>query len=157
MEEINDFFQNYGEYFDLQAINYSKEVVYRIKTSGVLKNFLKENKISASVLLNEIAPYSHYKYRQFGDEKLDMKEIQSILNIILFSNEIEKMMLEDHIFFSSIGPLGEIYYKPDEYAAEYFNDKYSIDMEEGVEFDFSILEDYGGSENYFEEGGFSIN
>ncbi len=156
--EINNYFIRYGDMFDLQTINYTKQVVHKIKTSPVLKNFLTENHISASVLLNEITPYSQFKLRQYGDEKLDMKEIQSILNIILFSNEIEKLMMEDHIEFSSIGEAGELYYLADEHAAEYFNNKYEIEIVEGEEFDFTILDGHGGDNNLnFGGGGFGIN
>jgi hypothetical protein len=150
--EINDFFIKYGKYYELEIINYTKQVVHKIKTSPVLKKFLDKNNISASILLNEITPYSQFKLIQYGDEKLDMKEIQSILNIILFSNEIEQMILDEHIFFSSIGKLGEIFYKPDAYAAEYFNQKYQIEMDDGKEFDFTILEDYYSGEDDFNFG-----
>ena len=138
--EINDFFLEYGDRFDLQTINYTKEVVHKIKTSDILHNFIDQNNISASVLLNEITPYSQWKFHMYGDEKLDMKEIQSILNIIMFSKELEDMILEDHVVFSSIGPMGELYYRADEFASEYFNIKYDINIEEDIEFDYTILE-----------------
>jgi hypothetical protein len=151
--EINSFFNKYGESFDLQTINYTKQVVHKIKTSTTLKNFLTENDISASMLLNEITPYSQFKLRQYGDEKLDMKEIQGILNVILFSNEIENLMMNgDHVKFSSIGEAGELYYVADYYAVEYFNNKYGIELVEGEEFDFTILEDNGGGEDYLDFG-----
>jgi len=70
-----------------------------------------------------------------------MKELQSILNIIMFSNELEKLIMEDHVRMSSIGEAGEIFYIADAYAAEYFQEKYSFNIKEGVEFDFTILED----------------
>lgn len=153
-QEINNFFKKYGQYFDYPAINYSKQVVQRIKSSPILDKFFEENDISASVLLNEITPYSNYKYKQFGQESLDIKEVQSILNVILFSNELEKMMEDEHVKFSSIGKFGEIYYVADEYASEYFEEKYGIEIEEGVEFDFSILEEKGDD---FDLSGFGIN
>lgn len=157
--EINDFFYRYGEAFDLKTINYTKQVVHKIKSSPVLQNFLNENKISASMLLNEITPYSQFKLLQYGDEKLDMRELQSILNIILFSNEIENLMMDgDHINFSSIGEAGELYYLPDEIACDYFNDKYGIEMIPGEEFDFTILEsNMGDNEIDFGFGGNSLN
>ena len=139
--DINNFFNEYGDQFDLKAINYTKKIVSRIKTSPVLENFLNENAISTSMLLNEIIPISQYKLRMENDEKLDMREIQSILNIILFSNELEKLLLEDHVEFSSIGPMGEIFYVADKYAASYFNEKYNINVKVGEEFDYTILED----------------
>lgn len=153
--EINDFFNRWGEHFDIKAINYTKQIVHKIKTSPVLENFLNENKISASMLLNEITPFSQFKFLQYGDERLDMKEIQSILNIILFSNEMEKMILEDHVHFSSVGPVGELYYLADQYATDYFNNKYDIGLELGEEFDYTILENKSDDENDF--SGFGIN
>jgi hypothetical protein len=155
ISEINGFFKEYGNMFDLQTINYTKQVVHKIKTSPVLKTFLTENKITVSVLLNEITPYSQFKLRQYGDEKLDMKEIQSILNIILFSNELENLMMEDHVEFSSIGLSGEIYYLADEYAADYFNDKYGIEIIAGEEFDFTVLDESQNGNDY--NLGFGIN
>jgi len=140
-DEINRFFTECGYQFDFQTISYSKQIVRKIKTSPTLNNFFTENKITASMLLNEIVPYSQYKFKQCGDEKLDMKEIQSVLNIILFSNELEKLLIEDHVYFSSIGEAGEIYYLADDYATEYFNDKYGIEIKEGEEFDFTVLEE----------------
>lgn len=155
ISEINGFFKEYGDMFDLQTINYTKQVVHKIKTSPVLKTFLTENKITASVLLNEITPYSQFKLRQYGDEKLDMKEIQSILNIILFSNELENLMMEDHIEFSSIGPAGEMYYVADDHAADYFNEKYGIEIIAGEEFDFTVLDESQNGNDY--NLGFGIN
>jgi hypothetical protein len=152
--EINDFFNRWGEHFDLKTINYTKQIVHKIKSSPVLESFLRENNITSYLLLNEITPYSQYKLIQNGDERLDMKEIQSILNIILFSNEMEKMILEDHVHFSSIGPVGELYYLADEYATEYFNNKYGIEIVLGEEFDYTILDDNQGGD-YF--SGFGIN
>lgn len=152
--EINDFFYKYGEFYDYKTISYTKQVVHKIKTSPVLEKFLLENNITASILLNEIVPYSQFKLKQHGEEKLDMKEIQGILSVILFSNEIEKFMLDDHIDFSSIGPLGEIYYAADEVACEYFNEKYGMEMNPGEEFDFTILEDQDFDDMNF---GFGIN
>jgi formylmethanofuran dehydrogenase subunit E-like metal-binding protein len=157
ISEINDFFIRYGEQFDLKTINYTKQVVHKIKTSPVLKTFLSENKITASLLLNEITPYSQFKLKQYGDEKLDMREIQSVLNIILFSNELEYLMIEDHVVFSSIGPLGEIFYRADEYASDYFNEKYGLDIVEDEEFDFTVLEDRNGGTSDYNIGGFGIN
>jgi hypothetical protein len=156
--EINRFFSEYGEHFDIETINYTKQVVYKIKTSPTLEKFFAENKISASMLLNEIVPYSQYKFRQYGNEKLDMKEIQSVLNIILFSNEIEKLMMEDHVRFSSIGEAGELYYLADDHATKYFNEKYGIEIKEEEEFDFTILEDRDNKEDLdFGFGGNSLN
>ena len=139
--DINDFFQKYGDFFDLKTINYTKQVVYKIKTSDILEGFLMENDISSQVLLNEMTPYSQFKLKNYGDEKLNLDEIQAILNIILFSHELEKMILDDHIRFSSIGEIGEVYYIADEYAADYFNDKFGLGIEEDEEFDFTILDD----------------
>ena len=148
--EINDFFSEYGDRFDMPTINYTKQVVHKIKTSDVLHTFIDQNNISASVLLNEITPYSQWKYKTYGDEKLDMKEIQSILNIIIFSKELEDMILQDHVVFSSIGEMGELYYRADEFAAEYFNVKYDINIVEDVEFDYTILENHDseGASNF---------
>ena len=156
VKEINDFFLNYGDLFDLKTINYTKQVVHRIKTSPTLQNFFSENDISASVLLNEMTPYSQFKLKRYGDEKLDMKELQSILNIILFSNELENLILEDHIKFSSIGPMGEIYYRADKHAVDYFNEKYTIELKENDEFDFTVLEGHYGIENDFDKN-FGLN
>jgi len=139
--ELNDFFEDCGYDFNPATVSYAKQVVYNIKTSPILDNFLSDNEISASVLLNEIVPYSDFKFKQYGNEKLDMKELQSILNIIMFSNELEKLIMEDHVRMSSIGEAGEIFYIADAYAAEYFQEKYSFNIKEGVEFDFTILED----------------
>lgn len=155
ISEINEFFIKYGEYYDLKTINYTKQVVHKIKTSPVLQNFLSENKISASLLLNEISPYSQFKLKQHGDEKLDMREIQSILNIILFSNELEKLILEDHVVFSSIGKMGEIYYRADQYATNYFNEKFGLNIVEDEDFDFTVLEEQNGNSDY--NIGFGIN
>lgn len=121
----------------------------------MLQNFLSENKISASLLLNEISPYSQFKLKQHGDEKLDMREIQSILNIILFSNELEKLILEDHVVFSSIGKMGEIYYRADQYATNYFNEKFGLNIVEDEDFDFTVLEEQNGNSDY--NIGFGIN
>jgi hypothetical protein len=87
-----------------------------------------------------------------------MKEIQSVLNIILFSNEIEKLMMEDHVRFSSIGEAGELYYLADDHATKYFNEKYGIEIKEEEEFDFTILEDRDNKEDLdFGFGGNSLN
>jgi hypothetical protein len=66
-------------------------------------------------------------------------------------------MLDDHVEFSSIGKLGEIYYVADYYATDYFNEKYGIEIIEGEEFDFTILEDIKGDDLFDQGGGFSIN
>ena len=50
------------------------------------------------------------------------------------------MIINDNVIFSSIGHSGELYYKADKYASNYFNDKYDINIKEGVDFDFTILE-----------------
>ena len=155
--EINNYFVNYGDYFDLKVINYTKQVVHNIKSSPTLQNFLQENKISASVLLNEMTPYSQYKLKNEGDETLNMKEIQSILNIVLFSYELEKLIMSDHVRFSSIGKAGEMYYIADKEAVDYFTMKYDIDMIEDVEFDFTILEGSVGNDLDMGVGNFGIN
>lgn len=140
-KEIDNFFNEYGEYFDKICINYTKTLVQKIKTSDTLKKFLSQNNISASILLNEITPYSNYKLKQYGDEKLNDQELQSVLNIIIFSNEIEKLILDDHIQITSIGESGELYYTPDKFTVEYFLDKYNIKLKENEEFDFTILDE----------------
>lgn len=144
--DINDFFRKYGELFDLKTINYAKQVVYKIKTSDVLKKLFTDNDIGSQVLLNEMTPYSQFKLKNYGDEKLNLAEIQAILNIILFSHELEIMIQDDHIRFSSIGDNGEVYYVADEYASDYFNDKFNLDIEEDEEFDFTILDDNNRSD-----------
>jgi len=140
LKEIDDFFIKYGEQFNLSTINYTKQLVHKIKTSDILTKFLNKNKITASVLLNEIVPYSDFKLERYGNEKLNMLEIQSILNIILFSNELENLIMKDHIKISSIGPSGELFYTPDGFSVDYFIEKYGIELEENIEFDFTILE-----------------
>lgn len=157
MNELDDFFKEYGYEYNLVTINYTKELVHRIKTSDVLKEFLTENDISASVLLNEIVPYSDFKFKQYGDEKLDMKELHSVLNIIIFSNELERFIMNDDIEISSIGEAGELYYRPNETAADYFRIKYDMNMKEGVEFDFTILESMGENEKNNDDFDFGIN
>lgn len=154
IEEINGFFSKYGDQFDLKTINYTKQLVHRIKTSDVLKNFLSKNKISASMLLNEIVSYSDFKLVKYGNEKLDLSEIQSVLNIILFSNELEELIMKDHVEISSIGQTGELFYTPDQFTVDYFMGKYEIELEEDVEFDFTILDgkDIGEIENGFDFG-----
>lgn len=148
-KEIEDFFNKYGEEFNLLTITYAKQLVHKIKSSDILHNFLSDNNITASMLLNEIVPYSNYKFNSSGDEKLDMGEIQSILNIILFSNELEKLIMEDHVIISSIGSSGELFYIPDEYTVKYFMEKYGIELKENQEFDYTILEDNDiGSSNF---------
>ena len=52
--------------------------------------------------------------------------------------------MEDHVRFSSIGILGELYYIADKYAVEYFEEK-NIIIEEGIEFDYTVIEDQEGS------------
>lgn len=153
ISEINEFFHKYGDLFDLQTINYTKQVVHNIKTSKTLENFLTENQIGAQLLLNEMTPYCQFKFTQYGDEKLDMVEIQAILNIILFSNELEKMILDDHVSITSLGEIGDLFYTADEYAADYFNQKFDIDMIPGEEFDFTILEEKNGNDGM----GFRLN
>lgn len=155
VNEINDFFIKYGEQFDTKTINYTKEVVHRIKTSNVLDNFLNKNNISASILLNEIVPYSQFKLTKYGNEKLDMDELQCLLNFIVFSNEVEKLMMEDHISITSIGEDGSLNYTPDKYAADYFQNEYNLNIEDNEEFDFSIIEE--DDENDSEFIGFSLN
>jgi len=151
--EINSFFFKYGDLYDLKTINYTKQVVHKIMTSPVLDNFLRINKITATVLLNEMAPYSQFRLKQYGNEIIDMQEVQALLNVILFSNEIEKFILEDHVKFSAIGPMGEIYYKADQHASDYFKDKYDIDIDVDTDFDFTVLEGHGNNP----EMGFGIN
>lgn len=155
--EINQFFNKYGDKFDLEIINYTKQVVHNIQTSPTLTSFIKENKITSQLLLNEITPYSQYKFSEFGDEKLDMNELQAILNIILFSNEIENMILENHVSFSSIGENGVLNYISDDEASNYFNEKYGLDMEAGEEFDFTILEDKDDPDDLNNHGNFGLN
>lgn len=152
--KINDFFNKYGEFYDYETIEYTKKVVFRIKTSSTLENFLNENDITAQMLLNEITPYSQYKLTYEGNFKLEIDELQSILDIILFSNEIETLMLEEHIKFSSIGLDGEIYYIADDYAINYFYSKYGIEILENKEFDFTIL---NKDNNIIDENYFSLN
>jgi hypothetical protein len=156
-EELNYFFEKYGDEYSFVTINYTRELVTRIKTSDVLKEFLKENGISASVLLNEIVPYCDFKFKQYGDEKLDMKELHSMLNIIIFSNELERFIMNDDIEISSIGESGELYYRPNEVAADYFRLKYDMNMKEDVEFDFTILETIGENEKNIDDFDFGIN
>lgn len=155
-QEIDDFFNEYGEYFDKICVNYTRQLVHKIKTSDSLKNFLSENDISASVLLNELTPYSNYKLSQYGNEKLNMQEIQNVLNIIIFSNEIEKLILEDHIYISSIGQFGELFYIPDKFTVNYFLERYNMELVENEEFDFTILDEIDMN-NDFEGYDFGIN
>lgn len=152
-KELDDFFNENGEFYNFKTISYAKQLVYNIKTSEILTNFFTENKISASMLLNEIVPYSDYKFNSSGNEKLDMRELQCILNIIMFSNELETLIMEDHVTISSIGLSGELFYIADEYASEYFYDKYGLEIEEGEEFDFTILDDLNLSDDF----DFSLN
>lgn len=133
--DYNKFFNNSS--FNEKTIKYSKNLVERIRTSPDLKHFLTTNRISSLILLNEIVPYSDYKFRNFGDEKLDMDELQEVLNLIVFSNEIEKLMMTDNVVFYAIGEDGEIIYKADKDAIDYFKESYGIELPE--EFDFSIL------------------
>lgn len=146
MSSMDNFFKKYGEFYDYKPIIYTRSVVENIKNSNILKDFLGDNNISVQVLLNELIPYSQYKYTSHGDEKLNMDEMQIILNIIIFSNELEKLMIEGHIKFSSIGDMGNLYYVANKYASNYFNEKYDINIIEGEEFDFGVL-DGGDSEN----------
>lgn len=152
--KIDEFFNKYGEFFDHPTIKYTRQVVHRIKSSPILENFLNENNITSQMLLNEITPYSQYKYTYEGDVKLEVDELQSILDIILFSNEIEKLMIEEHVIFSSIGTMGEIYYIADSFAADYFNVNFGIEVIEDKEFDFTILDK---DNNEIDQNYFSLN
>lgn len=123
-KELDQFFNKYGVDLHYVTIGYTRQLVYNIKTSPTLKNFLEENNITSLLLLNEIVPYCDFKFKNYGNEKLDMRELQGILNIIIFSNKLEKFILEDHVKFSSIGEAGELFYVADDYAASYFRDRY---------------------------------
>lgn len=155
--EIDDFFFKHGDMFDLETINYTKNIVFKIKSSPTLKNYLSENKIGAQLLLNELTPYCQFKYKEYGDASIGMDEIQSILNIIVFSNELEKMIMNDHIRISSLDPIGDLYYIADEFAANYFNDRFNINMIAGEEFDFTIIDDKNDDDDDNDIGGMSLN
>lgn len=141
IDDINDYFFKYGSFYDMETINYTKHVVHNIKTSSILEKFMSENNITAKMLLNEMTPYVQYKYNNYGSTELDMSEMEAILNIILFSNELENLIIDEHVKISSIDELGDLSYIADEYAADYLNDKFGLDIVEDEEFDFSILED----------------
>ena len=152
-EKVDDYFKRYGDYFDLVVIKYSKELLYKIIESPILNNVLTQNNISPIILLNTIVIYSQEKYYFFKEEKLNPKEMQGVLNICLFSNEIEDMILNDHISITSINSDGFLCYTPDEYASDYFYNTYNIDVMPGEEFDFSIIENNDNSSI----SGFSTN
>lgn len=140
-KEINDFFNKYGELFDMETIDYTRQVVEKIITTPTLEHFFHDNKITAKMLLNEITPISQFKFKKYGDVKLDLKEVQSILNIIMFSNNIENLMIEGHVSFNSIGTMGEMFYVTDEEGAKYLNEKFGTEVEPYEEFDFTILDE----------------
>ena len=156
IDDINDYFFKYGLFYDMETINYTKQVVHNIKTSSILEKFMTENNITAKMLLNEMTPYVQYKYNNYGNTELDMSEMEAILNIILFSNELENLIIDEHVKISSIDEFGDLSYIADEYATDYLNDKFGLDVVEGDEFNFSILEDdENDSDNNF--NGFKLN
>lgn len=163
--EINDFFNKYGELFDMETIDYTRQIVEKIISSPTLEHFFNDNQITAKMLLNEITPISQYKFKKYGDVKLEVHELQSIFNVILFSNEIENLILEDIISFNSIGPMGEMFYISDEEGAEYLNTKFGTGIIPYEEFDFTVLDgddsddDNNDDEDYIDPnlGNFSLN
>jgi len=140
INDINDFFKKYGELFDMETIDYTKQVVEKIISSPILEHFFSDNKITTKILLNEMTPISQFKFKKYGDVKLELTELQSILNIILFSNELEQMMMNDKLSFNSIGTMGEMFYITDEEGAENLNEKFGTNIIPYEEFDFTVLD-----------------
>ncbi len=162
--DINDFFNKYGELFDMETINYTRNVVQRVISYPNLNKFFIENQITAQMLLNELTPISQFKFTRYGDVKLDVDELQSIFNIILFSNDLEQLMIDEHASFNSIGEMGELYYITDEFGSDFLNERFKTKIVPYEEFDFTVL-DYDDEDDDEDDdgtddpnlGGFGLN
>ncbi len=147
ISDINNFFIKYGTIFNIETIDYTKQVVHEMMVSPTLKDFLKKNDITAQILLNEITPYCQFKLKKFGTIELNNKEIGVIFNIIIFSVEIQKMLEQNHASISSIGISGNLFYKIDKTASDYFKKKFNIKINPDEEFNFMILENHNDDNN----------
>jgi len=134
-DKIDNYFDKYKNYYESKTIIYAKGIAKNIDRSEILKNMLDNNNIDILTFINEISYLSDFKLKNYGDEKLAIDEMQSVLDYIAFSNEIEKQMLLGNIEFSSIGEDGILFYKANSYAIEYFYEELGIELPED---EFSI-------------------
>jgi len=129
MKVKNFIGKNGGKYND-KVIEYCQICVNTVLTDPSFKTNFQKYDVSVEEFLNLLLRKSQENLEVKGSEALDKKQFDKVFQNVVFYNEMSHFILDDteHIKCASIDKFGNIEYKFDKYAIQFFKDKYKIDL-----------------------------
>ena len=128
--------------YNYQTIEYTKGLVERIeKDKGVIYEFLIENDVSFDRFLEKTLNLCEWRLDNFGNSELTGDEFEQICDSLVIEVDIEKLKNTFHLesyIMDNDQQESEIYI-PDQFAVDFFKEKYDIDMDVNKPFDMDYF------------------
>lgn len=128
--------------YNFRTIEYTKGLVERIENEkGVIYEFLIQNEICFNKFLEETLTLSEWRLDKFGTAELTGEEFEEICDSLVIEADIEKLENSYHIesYIMENGEKESRIYIPDQFAVDFFKEKYNIDMDVNKPFDMDYF------------------
>jgi hypothetical protein len=128
--------------YNYRAIEYTRGLVERIENEkGVIYEFLMENDICFDKFLEETLTLSEWRFDKYGNSELTGEEFEEICDSLVIEADIQKLEKSYHIesYIMENNEKESRIYIPDQFAVDYFKEKYDIDMEVNKPFDLDYF------------------
>jgi hypothetical protein len=142
IQQMDYYLVSNSDKFDYQVIEYTKGLVERIESEkGVVYEFIVDNDICFNRFLEETLSLSEWRLNEFGRAELTKNEFEGILDILVIESDIENLRNSYHIesYITKKGQNETIIFIPDQFAVDFLNEKYDIDMVANIPFDMDYF------------------
>lgn len=141
VQQMHYYLVSNSDKYDYQAIEYTKGLVERIeKEKGVIYEFIVENGICFNRFLEETLTLSELRLNKYGQAELTGDEFEEILDTLVIEVDIENLKNSFHLesYIMDNENKSKIFI-PDQFAVDFFKDKYNIDVDVDKPFDMDYF------------------
>lgn len=127
-KEFDRFVKSKGDKYSKEVLIYGENLVDRVESNLILKEFFVSNKIGIFPFLKESLELSKMKFESIGNEKLDENEINQVFGTLILQNELLRLQLKNKIFIKGLNEYNDFIYELTENAQLYFQTRYGVKM-----------------------------
>jgi len=127
---VNEFVIKNGGVYSIEVVEYCQTCVDNIVNDKEFKINFQKYDVSVEEFLNLLLKKSQENLEIKGVETLDKKQFDRVFQNVVFYNEMAHFIVDDtgHVRCVSIDKFGNLEYSFDEYAIQFFKDKYNINL-----------------------------
>lgn len=139
VEQMYIYLVDNSDKYDYETIEYTKSLVQRIEgEKGIIYDFFVENNISFDRFLEETMTLAEYRLKKFGKADLTKHDFEEVLDFLVIEIDISHMIDSGHMDYIERED-DTLAYIPDQFASDFFKEKYDIDLSVDKPFDYNLF------------------